>query len=390
MANLTASGFVFSRSLKKVSMAFPSAGVLDPKGGRLSLSLGDAPEFEGRFFPPVSLDVSEWADAAAAPFPDFEPTGEPILRADDVETIGLYGRTMVITAEYGGNVATAEAVVIPGGLSSDAFTRFSEAGKDIFTERFLNPANNFFLTTRTAGWRIVIKETELYPLYFIFDRPRILQVRELATGASQMFRLGSDIFALDLAALRRYFVIVDRVFPSMFDVYVDSNFSCRIVIEKARQVKNRYRLKYRSSFGVPEIVELTGDLTFSPSFESSDDFSYSAPSAFDGKLKNYRMRQPMSLKGSISTGPKRADEIRMILDAVASPEAWLLDYAAHPVRVLLSLESTEIAARPEAPQELKLGFELQNEETNISPDISDPAAGRKPRVFSKQFNKVFN
>ena len=70
-----------------------------------------------------------------------------------------------------------------GGISKKEFKRLRNMGTDIFSLKFLNESCNFFFTTRSNDWRIMMRETELYPLCFIYPGHE-LKIMELLTGQS--------------------------------------------------------------------------------------------------------------------------------------------------------------------------------------------------------------
>ncbi|MCS3233569.1 hypothetical protein NXW89_31495 [Bacteroides thetaiotaomicron] len=78
-------------------------------------------------------------------------------------------------------------------------------GTDIFSLKFLNESCNFFFTTRSNDWRIMMRETELYPLCFIYPGHE-LKIMELLTG--QSFSIPGTVgnfYALNLEAVRLKF-----------------------------------------------------------------------------------------------------------------------------------------------------------------------------------------
>lgn len=259
------SGYAFARNPIIIRDSFP-ADAFDKRGGKLTIIMSGTNIYEGRFFPPLNLDISEIIDANIWNFPEPpENNTDPIVEIYDYGTLADF--SIVVVSEYDGYESERSFLAIPGGISKQNFRRFVNLGSDVFDSRFLNPKGNFFLTTRTAGWRIIVKETELYPLYFLIKQHQEqIDVVETVTGKTLTFdRLGPGVSALDIDALRRRFMAEFRVIPNIFDVYMAGVFSCRIVVERSDISKERYRLKFRNSLGVFEIIELTGELSISRS-----------------------------------------------------------------------------------------------------------------------------
>lgn len=251
------------------------------------------------------------------------------------------------------------------------------------------------MTTRTAGWRIVMKETELYPLYFIsLETILYMTVVERTTGKTliQDGNFDNGIFALDIDALRKQFFDEYGVLSNSFDIYKGdpSQYSCSIVIERSDPARERYRLKFRNSLGVFEIIELAGELTITPDYAAADEARFSR---YDAETDDFtadreRITRPQSL--TIETGVMRADTVRFLMDMIGSEEVYLLDLSELPVKVIPSIEELKYKPRPETPQKFTVKLQMAEDETNIMQDIIDGTEGRKPRVFSKQFSKQFN
>lgn len=350
--------------------------------------------YVGRYNQPFSVNISEIVDAYAYTI------GEPIMsyhingvrEVEDNSTISERKIYVDITED---NLDEWECLIIAGGVSRQNYRRYARMKTDAFEARFLNNANNFFMTTRTAGWRIVMKETELYPLYFIsLERFLYMTVVERTTGKTliQDGNFDNGIFALDIDALRKQFFDEYGVLSNSFDIYKGdpSQYSCSIVIERSDPARERYRLKFRNSLGVFEIIELAGELAITPDYAAADEARFSR---YDAETDDFtadreRITRPQSL--TIETGVMRADTVRFLMDMIGSEEVYLLDLSELPVKVIPSIEELKYKPRPETPQKFTVKLQMAEDETNIMQDIIDGTEGRKPRVFSKQFSKQFN
>lgn len=350
--------------------------------------------YVGRYNQPFSVNISEIVDAYAYTI------GEPIMsyhingvrEVEDNSTISERKIYVDITED---NLDEWECLIIAGGVSRQNYRRYARMKTDAFEARFLNNANNFFMTTRTAGWRIVMKETELYPLYFIsLEKFLYMTVVERTTGKTliQDGNFDSGIFALDIDALRKQFFDEYGVLSNSFDIYKGdpSQYSCSIVIERSDPARERYRLKFRNSLGVFEIIELAGELAITPDYAAADEARFSR---YDAETDDFtadreRITRPQSL--TIETGVMRADTVRFLMDMIGSEEVYLLDLSELPVKVIPSIEELKYKPRPETPQKFTVKLQMAEDETNIMQDIIDGTEGRKPRVFSKQFSKQFN
>lgn len=350
--------------------------------------------YVGRYNQPFSVNISEIVDAYAYTI------GEPIMSyhingVREVEDPGTISERKIYVDITEDNLDEWECLIIAGGVSRQNYRRYARMKTDAFEARFLNNANNFFMTTRTAGWRIVMKETELYPLYFIsLERFLYMTVVERTTGKTliQDGNFDSGIFALDIDALRKQFFDEYGVLSNSFDIYKGdpSQYSCSIVIERSDPARERYRLKFRNSLGVFEIIELAGELAITPDYAAADEARFSR---YDAETDDFtadreRITRPQSL--TIETGVMRADTVRFLMDMIGSEEVYLLDLSELPVKVIPSIEELKYKPRPETPQKFTVKLQMAEDETNIMQDIIDGTEGRKPRVFSKQFSKQFN
>ena len=63
------SGYVFSRNPIILRNSYPSSA-FDSRGGTFSLMLDGTNIYEGRFFPPMEIDLSEILDSHVAFFPE--------------------------------------------------------------------------------------------------------------------------------------------------------------------------------------------------------------------------------------------------------------------------------------------------------------------------------
>lgn len=381
------SGYAFSRNPIIITNDWPSRL---SKTGTYYIEYNGAKIYEGCFYPPLSINLSEIADAAIDFFPEPPADNEnPLIMIEDAENFRC--RTLYAQFDYDGNDCEIECVVVPGGIPSRSYRQITGRRKDIFTERFLNPGNNFFLTTRSASWRIVIRETELYPLYFL-GRPDInFYVKELCSGLKFHPESNPDgVCALDIAALRKHFFTEYGIIPSIFDVFCDDSFSCRIVIERAIPSKDRYLIKFRNSLGVFELIEITENFTVTPEYEEADDAAFKRYDPVSDCFLHERDRIERKLSLSTEILVKNEERIRFLMDMIASEEVYLIGILDMPVKAIPSIDGFSHALHPESPETLSLKLDISDREMNIMQDMIDGSEGVKPKVFSPEFSKQFN
>lgn len=276
-----------------------------------------------------------------------------------------------------------------GGISKKEFKRLRNLGTDIFNLKFLNESCNFFFTTRSNDWRIIMRETELYPLCFIYPEHE-LKITELLTGQSIILPgTAGNLHALNLEAVRLEFFTGYGVLANLFDVYSGGAFACRIGIEQSPTVRERYRLRFLNSYGVYEVFSLEGDASVTPGMDEDDNAVFRRYDEITDDYYSDRIRTDIQTVVTIKTGFKRPQEIRFLLDLLSSDDVYLAGYGREEIKVIPSAEEFSYRVRPEAPQNVTLKLTFADKESNWTGEITE-SGYRKPRVHSKEFSKQFN
>lgn len=276
-----------------------------------------------------------------------------------------------------------------GGISKKEFKRLRNLGTDIFNLKFLNESCNFFFTTRSNDWRIIMRETELYPLCFIYPEHE-LKITELLTGRS-IFLPGTagNLHALNLEAVRLDFFTSYGVLANLFDVYSGGTFACRIGIEQSPTVRERYQLRFLNSYGVYEVFSLEGDASVTPGMDKDDNAVFRRYDEITDDYYSDRIRTDIQTVVTIKTGFKRPQEIRFLLDLLSSDDVYLAGYGREEIKVIPSAEEFSYRVHPETPQNVTLKLTFADKESNWTGEIAE-SGYRKPRVHSKEFSKQFN
>ena len=276
-----------------------------------------------------------------------------------------------------------------GGISKKEFRRLRNMGTDIFSLKFLNESCNFFFTTRSNDWRITMRETELYPLCFIYPGHE-LKITELLTGQSLAVPgTAGNFYALNLEAVRLKFFTDYGVLANLFDVYSGDTFALRIGIEQSPTVRERYRLRFLNSYGVYEVFSLEGEASVTPGMDEDEDAVFRRYDEITDDYYSDRIRTEIQEAVTIKTGFKRPQEIRFLLDLLSSDDVYLSGYGREEIKVIPSAEEFSYRVRPDAPQNVTLKLTFADKESNWTGEITE-SAYRKPRVHSKEFSKQFN
>ena len=276
-----------------------------------------------------------------------------------------------------------------GGISKKEFKRLRNIGTDIFSLKFLNESCNFFFTTRSNDWRIMMRETELYPLCFIYPGHE-LKITELLTGQSLTVPgTAGNFYALNLEAVRLKFFTDYGVLANLFDVYSGDTFALRIGIEQSPTVRERYRLRFLNSYGVYEVFSLEGEASVTPGMDEDEDAVFRRYDEITDDYYSDRIRTEIQEAVTIKTGFKRPQEIRFLLDLLSSDDVYLSGYGREEIKVIPSAEEFSYRVRPDAPQNVTLKLTFADKESNWTGEITE-SGYRKPRVHSKEFSKQFN
>ena len=276
-----------------------------------------------------------------------------------------------------------------GGISKKEFKRLRNIGTDIFSLKFLNESCNFFFTTRSNDWRIMMRETELYPLCFIYPGHE-LKITELLTGQSLTVPgTAGNFYALNLEAVRLKFFTDYGVLANLFDVYSGDTFALRIGIEQSPTVRERYRLRFLNSYGTYEVFSLEGEASVTPSMDEDEDAVFRRYDEITDDYYSDRIRTEIQEAVTIKTGFKRPQEIRFLLDLLSSDDVYLSGYGREEIKVIPSAEEFSYRVRPDAPQNVTLKLMFADKESNWTGEITE-SGYRKPRVHSKEFCKQFN
>ena len=276
-----------------------------------------------------------------------------------------------------------------GGISKKEFRRLRNMGTDIFSLKFLNESCNFFFTTRSNDWRITMRETELYPLCFIYPGHE-LKITELLTGQSLAVPgTAGNFYALNLEAVRLKFFTDYGVLANLFDVYSGETFALRIGIEQSPTVRERYRLRFLNSYGVYEVFSLEGEASVTPGMDEDEDAVFRRYDEITDDYYSDRIRTEIQEAVTVKTGFKRPQEIRFLLDLLSSDDVYLAGYGREEIKVIPSAEGFSYRVRPDAPQNVTLKLTFAEKESNWTGEITE-SGYRKPRVHSKEFSKQFN
>lgn len=349
-----------------------------------SIRMNNEEIFKGNGIGEFRVNIAEIVETGIASTHILANNTEPLLAV-----YGLSAKVTIHVVNEGEEEDNLSFTAWKGGISKKEFKRLRNLGTDIFSLKFLNESCNFFFTTRSNDWRIMMRETELYPLCFIYPGHE-LKITELLTGQSLAVPgTTGSLYALNLEAVRLKFFTDYGVLANLFDVYSGDTFALRIGIEQSPTVREHYRLRFLNSYGTYEVFSLEGEASVTPGMDEDEDAVFRRYDEITDDYYSDRIRTEIQEAVTIKTGFKRPQEIRFLLDLLSSDNVYLSGYGQEEIKVIPSAEEFSYRVRPDAPQNVTLKLTFAEKESNWTGEITE-SGYRKPGVHSKEFSKQFN
>ena len=295
------------------------------------------------------------------------------------------------------NTETVYLKAWKGGVNKADYRYLRNQGTDVFSAKFLNYSGNFFFTTRTYGWTITMKETELEPLAFIIplilgEEQGYIRVKEAVTGRTVRIEGAPGILmALNMEAVRKHFYVQYGVLANLFDImdpYHSGRTACRIAIEEAPGAQERCAVRFLNSFGVYERIDLIGKTNIQLTGNQNEDTVYQVYDKDTDSFTKKRVRIPIGSTYKVKTGIKRGDELAFIQDMLASDSVYL-SLPDQEIKVIPSFEQASRAYVQTEPESMDISFKPVEDDCNMSPRRTKFGSTR-PRIFTGKFSEQFN
>lgn len=178
------------------------------------------------------------------------------------------------------STSTSSFYVATGGCAFDV--------QELVTARLLSNSGNFILSTRSGSENVYVSENELGNIY-LYNLPsgnRTVIVKNGSTTlATYTFASGHQIMDIDLASLRKSKAAAGYLYSS-FDFYSNNTFAFRIIVTQS--FDSPYRLIFRNSFGVYDIIQINGLIKYMPEF--NDDIIFNEYDPFHNAKLNIARR----------------------------------------------------------------------------------------------------
>lgn len=365
--------------------------LLFPSGAPYSVEINGTTVFKGIYFPPFDVNLADVAEAYVSAWP--EPEKSPAVFKKIRSMDELPAMSVKVTGADS-IVRKIDLTLLPGGISKRNWRRLCSLDTDMFECRLLDRSANSFLSVRAGSWRIVIRETELAPLCFIIDEEQTVSVRDTFSGCEYSAVLSSGIWALDVSELRLKIAREQNVLSSSFDIYRDNGNgsmkrACQVVIEEAQCTRDSVLVKFRNSYGVFELIDLTGTIEIEKTSDDTDSETNRYDSLVDA-FESIRTRSFWGNTFTVNSGFRKLDDIVLIDDMIASDEVYLMITDEYPIKVVPSVEDYVRPMRSEKPFSMTMKFRVTDAEGNMTPEIISRREFSHVGVFSKEFSKEFN
>jgi hypothetical protein len=256
-----------------------------------------------------------------------------------------------------------------GGIGKRMLRYLKEKNTDIFAYKLLNTDRQFFMTTRTSGRHIVVKENELCPLCFIASDRAYTVVTEYGNTFTFPAMTAGDLHALNIDAVRRLSYDSYRKIPSYLGILVDGKFVCDIIIKKPAKSPDSHVIQFLNSFSAFEKLEVTGKAAFEPEFAEDSAFLIYDQGIDDYIEQNSRSGIREVIKADF--GYKSLEEFLFMRDMLQSDRRYLIDPDGNRQEVRVSCENFSHDLFPAEPGSVPLKIRFTDSDSNYSPEIDE-------------------
>jgi hypothetical protein len=257
---------------------------------------------------------------------------------------------------------THSARVYRGGVSKQMLRFLDGEGSDIFFYKLLNTKRQFFMTTRTGGNTVAVRDTELAPLFFVATGKQ--HVATADTGDTYTFppTEPGNVYAFHMDS----FVKSLPVMPHEVTLPLFMSFVMKILIVPAARVPDRFVIEFLNSYAVPERIEITGKCIFEP--EPADDNAYDV---YDVTVDDYRERNERRRLREIvdaEAGYRTREELFFLRDMLQSDRLYLIDESGSRREVRIKAENFAHDVWPREPESVKLNIRMVDDDTQFTPE----------------------
>jgi len=269
----------------------------------------------------------------------------------------------------GNSTINHSATIYKGGIGKKLLRYLKEKNTDIFTYKFLSAESQFFLTTRTSGRHIVVKENELYPLYFIATDKAYTVITEYGNTFTFPAMTVGNLYAFNIEVLRRLSYATYQKLPSYLGIMIDGKSVFNIIIKEPAKSPNKYVIQFLNSFSAFERLEVTGKKISEPEFAEDNAFMVYDQGIDDYIEQNNRLSFREIIKADF--GYKSLGEFLFMRDMLQSDKRYLIDSKGDKHEIRVSCENFSHDLFPTEPGSVQLTIRLVDNDSNYSPEIDE-------------------
>lgn len=276
----------------------------------------------------------------------------------------------VVFSQYGSLEYTGK--VYKGGISKEMLRYLSGKQMDIFQYKLLQAGLQFFMTTRTAGRHISLKESELYPFYFIASGKTYTAVTEYGHTFTLPTMTTGEVYAFNVNTLRRLSHLTYNALPAFIGILVDGQYVFDITVTKPSRNPHKYVLRFLNAYSAFEKMEITGKAVSEPEVEDEE----SPFMVYDEIVDDYiehRVRRKIREVIKAETGWKNCDEFLFLRDLLQSNEVYLESGSNIEYEVTVKSDSFSYDIYPGEPASVSLSILRIENDSNYSPEKDESA-----------------
>jgi hypothetical protein len=335
-------------------------------------AIGNYFAFEGLIFPSLDMDRSKYycsiniSEILQSFLPDISIQSQSLLVS---EVIGFsFGFNVSFYGEQYEEIFY-EGKFFHGGIGKKMLRYLNTKNTEIFAYKLLNPNQQFFLTTRTSGRHIVLKENELTSLYFIATDKAYTVVTEYGNTFTFPALVSGKTYAFNIGVLRQLSYNTYKKIPSYLVILVDGKYVFDITIKEAAKSPNKYVIEFLNSFSAPEKLEVTGKTVSEPEFGEDNAFMIYDRIIDDYIEQNNRLGIREIIKAEF--GYKSLDEFLFMRDMLQSDKRYLIDQSGNRSEIRVSCENFSHDIFPNEPGSVQLKIKFIDSDSNYSPGIDE-------------------
>ena len=267
--------------------------------------------------------------------------------------------------------------VFPGGIPKHQFRKLAAADTDIFAEKLQNYTDNCFLTTRTAGDIMVLPSSEVGFLYCVGDNStHTLTI--INTDGNQTYTINIPAGVLINAISLSYVLCDMELQKGIFDIKIDGNLCLTIEVTEPAPSNERYILNFRNSWGMYELIEVTGRAISEP--EYGEETVYAIYDKITDSLRNEKLRKEATEVIKAECGYRSRERLLFIRDMLQSEDVKLYGADGEWFDVLVSTDGDKIALNMAEPVSIPLTITMCEAEKLYS---AEERISLKPNVCLK-------